>query len=496
MLRFKDTLQAAAKPGRLRPPETQSCVVEASLLPPTSGSSVAEGVPAAAEASSTLDGGKARVQAAPPREGGAEEPAAAGEVLEVIEARGGEVSGEVSAAHANVQDALMLEAQQEAKKLEQLDNCKQELQKLTLGASAEFNMHLQQLQMRARQAQLMCNVQLMSQLMAQHQVVKQQRDLRVVGSTQAMRALLLQQSEAQQKLTRLLSQAVVLSHVGADGAPLTAVPLRMSVADFRELRQREQSSTAPATAATPAITPAITPAASTAPAVPGVPSSAPAVEPVVGTEQAAQAPPHAARGLPPAPPHAATWGSMWGLPPPGHVGPPALPLGWVEAQDPRHDNATYYFHTRTKEASWTRPEETLPPPTSRQRNDASTGTVRLQLPSSTHPGAKMEPQGEPWSKPVGGAMQQGELASGAGARSLSQEEEGAPRVEGARQGGTAEEGVVTSGLEARLEEARRGQARAEAEAARLRAQLARRAREGESGFVARLMALRQHIEVS
>ena len=53
------------------------------------------------------------------------------------------------------------------------------------------------------------------------------------------------------------------------------------------------------------------------------------------------------------------------VPPPGHVGPPALPLGWVEAQDPRYDNATYYFHTRTKETSWARPEEplpTLPPP--------------------------------------------------------------------------------------------------------------------------------------
>ena len=53
------------------------------------------------------------------------------------------------------------------------------------------------------------------------------------------------------------------------------------------------------------------------------------------------------------------------VPPPGHVGPPALPLGWVEAQDPRYDNATYYFHARTKETSWTRPEEplpTLPPP--------------------------------------------------------------------------------------------------------------------------------------
>ena len=53
------------------------------------------------------------------------------------------------------------------------------------------------------------------------------------------------------------------------------------------------------------------------------------------------------------------------LPPPGHVGPPALLLGWVEAQDPRYDNATYYFHTGTKQTSWTRPEEprsTMPPP--------------------------------------------------------------------------------------------------------------------------------------
>ena len=48
----------------------------------------------------------------------------------------------------------------------------------------------------------------------------------------------------------------------------------------------------------------------------------------------------------------------------GNVGPSALPPGWVEAQDPRYDNATYYFDTRTKEASWTRPEsrERLPLP--------------------------------------------------------------------------------------------------------------------------------------
>jgi hypothetical protein len=59
------------------------------------------------------------------------------------------------------------------------------------------------------------------------------------------------------------------------------------------------------------------------------------------------------------------------VPPPGHVGPPALPLGWVEAQDPRYDNATYYFHTRTKETSWTRPEEPLPtlPPPSRESRE-------------------------------------------------------------------------------------------------------------------------------
>ena len=67
------------------------------------------------------------------------------------------------------------------------------------------------------------------------------------------------------------------------------------------------------------------------------------------------------------------------VPPPGHVGPPALPLGWVEAQDPRYDNATYYFHTRTKETSWTRPEEplpTLPPPSRESREPPLRATPR------------------------------------------------------------------------------------------------------------------------
>ena len=48
----------------------------------------------------------------------------------------------------------------------------------------------------------------------------------------------------------------------------------------------------------------------------------------------------------------------------GIVGRSALPPGWVEARDPRYDNATYYVDTRTRETSWTRPEsrERLPPP--------------------------------------------------------------------------------------------------------------------------------------
>ena len=48
----------------------------------------------------------------------------------------------------------------------------------------------------------------------------------------------------------------------------------------------------------------------------------------------------------------------------GIVGRSVLSPGWVEARDPRYDNATYYVDTRTRETSWTRPEsrERLPPP--------------------------------------------------------------------------------------------------------------------------------------
>ena len=44
-------------------------------------------------------------------------------------------------------------------------------------------------------------------------------------------------------------------------------------------------------------------------------------------------------------------------------GPPPLPPGWVEAKDPRYNNATYWFHEVTKETSWVRPLAlTLPSP--------------------------------------------------------------------------------------------------------------------------------------
>jgi len=41
-------------------------------------------------------------------------------------------------------------------------------------------------------------------------------------------------------------------------------------------------------------------------------------------------------------------------------GASALPPGWVEAKDPRYNNTTYWYHSVTKETSWTRP--TGPPP--------------------------------------------------------------------------------------------------------------------------------------
>ena len=53
-------------------------------------------------------------------------------------------------------------------------------------------------------------------------------------------------------------------------------------------------------------------------------------------------------------------GGAMPLPP----GPPPLPAGWVEATDPRYNNATYWFHEVTKETSWVRPSARTgaPPP--------------------------------------------------------------------------------------------------------------------------------------
>ena len=58
--------------------------------------------------------------------------------------------------------------------------------------------------------------------------------------------------------------------------------------------------------------------------------------------------------------------------------PPLLP-GWVEAQDPRYDNATYWFHAETRQTSWTRPTAEEPP----------RGHVPIPLPPAP-------PPGEPW----------------------------------------------------------------------------------------------------
>ena len=46
------------------------------------------------------------------------------------------------------------------------------------------------------------------------------------------------------------------------------------------------------------------------------------------------------------------------------TGPPPLPAGWVEATDPRYNNATYWFHEVTKQTSWVRPSARtgVPPP--------------------------------------------------------------------------------------------------------------------------------------
>ena len=35
--------------------------------------------------------------------------------------------------------------------------------------------------------------------------------------------------------------------------------------------------------------------------------------------------------------------------------PSPLPSGWIEAQDPRYDNTTYWYHADTKQTSWSRP---------------------------------------------------------------------------------------------------------------------------------------------
>ena len=50
--------------------------------------------------------------------------------------------------------------------------------------------------------------------------------------------------------------------------------------------------------------------------------------------------------------------------PPGEPPVQSLPPGWVEATDPRYNNATYWFHEDTKETTWTRPTLSAPlPPT-------------------------------------------------------------------------------------------------------------------------------------
>ena len=50
------------------------------------------------------------------------------------------------------------------------------------------------------------------------------------------------------------------------------------------------------------------------------------------------------------------------LPPPLPPMPPPLPPGWVEASDPRYGHRPYFFHPRTREASWEFPTGEAPPP--------------------------------------------------------------------------------------------------------------------------------------
>ena len=47
-----------------------------------------------------------------------------------------------------------------------------------------------------------------------------------------------------------------------------------------------------------------------------------------------------------------------------------LPSGWIEAKDPRYNNATYWYNRETRVTSWTRPVGGTPPmaPTSGQQH--------------------------------------------------------------------------------------------------------------------------------
>lgn len=51
---------------------------------------------------------------------------------------------------------------------------------------------------------------------------------------------------------------------------------------------------------------------------------------------------------------------------PSMARPPPLLPGWVEAQDPRYGNATYWFHAETRQTTWTRPTAAEPPQSEEQ----------------------------------------------------------------------------------------------------------------------------------
>ena len=76
------------------------------------------------------------------------------------------------------------------------------------------------------------------------------------------------------------------------------------------------------------------------------------------------------------------------------TGPPPLPAGWVEATDPRYNNATYWFHEVTKETSWVRPSARTgaPPPPPPQGPP---------LPSSAPPGSATSGQISTLAPPPG-----------------------------------------------------------------------------------------------